>query len=76
MSTPLDAYRKIYRLRLSQGSRANSIEVTFPYQVVEKEARKLNMPVEEFIEKFQVIASFNGFDGVAYTFEEILKNGK
>ncbi len=74
-ATPLDAYKKTYRLRLSQGSRANSIEVTFPYQVVEKEARKHKLSVEEFIEKYHAVALFNGFDGVNYHFEEI-PNGK
>jgi hypothetical protein len=73
---PLDYYRKTYHLRLSQGNRANSIEVTFPYQVVDREARKRNLTVEQFIELFQCVASFNGSEGVLYTFEEITQNGK
>ena len=72
----IDAYRKTYRLRLAQGNRKNSIEVTFPYQVVEKEARKHNLTVDEFILKYQAVALFNGFDGVNYQFEEIPQNGK
>lgn len=75
MSTPIDAYKKPYKLRLSQGNRANSIEVTFPYQVVEKEARKHGLTVEEFIERYQAVAMYNGFEGVTYIFEEI-PNGK
>ena len=72
----IDAYRKTYRLRLAQGDRTNTIEVIFPYPVIEKEARKRGMKVEEFIKKFQAVALYNGFDGVIYQFEEIPTNGK
>jgi hypothetical protein len=72
----IDSYRKTYRLRLAQGNRTNTIEVTFPSQVVDKEARKRNLTVEQFIEKYQVVALYNGFDGVLYQFEEINQNGK
>jgi hypothetical protein len=72
----IDAYRKTYRLRLAQGKDRKSIEVTFPYEVIDKESRKRGLSVDEFIEKFHAVASFNGFDGVAYTFEEIPTNGK
>jgi hypothetical protein len=72
---PLDeAYRKTYKLRLAQANRFKSIEVTFPYEVVDKEARKRGITVEEFIKLFQVVAQFNGFDGVMYHFEEIKSN--
>ena len=73
---PLDAYRKTYKLRLAQGSKTNTIEVTFPYPVIEKEARKHGLTVEQFIETYQAVAQYNGFDGVLYTFEEIPQNGK
>lgn len=69
-----EAYRKTYRIRLAQGNRAKTAEVTFPYTVIEKEARKRNMTVEEFIEKYQAVAQFNNFEGVLYIFEEIPDN--
>jgi hypothetical protein len=71
MSNNLDAYQKKYKLRLAQGNRKNSLEVTFPYEVVDKEARKRGLTIDEFITRFQAIAQYNGFEGVMYTFEEI-----
>jgi hypothetical protein len=66
-----DALRKTYRLRFAV-ARSNSLEVTFPYEVAEREARKRNMTIETFIEKFQVAAYYGGsVEGVLYIFEEI-----
>jgi hypothetical protein len=69
----LDAYRKTYKLRLAQGKQSDrkSIEVTIPYEVIEKEARKRGLTIEEFIKKFQAVAQYNSFEGVLYNFEEI-----
>lgn len=66
----IDAYKKTYRLRLAQGKNVNSIEVTFPYDVVSKEARKYGLSIEEFIGQFHAIALYNGFEGVLYRFEK------
>lgn len=63
-------YQKTYRLRMAVPGR-KSIEVTFPYEVVDKEARSRGLEVPEFLNKFSVIAEYNNFDGVHYTFEEI-----
>lgn len=69
-----NCYQRFYRLRYNQRNvTKGSIEVTFPFQVVDKEARKHNLPVDEFIKKFQVVAHFNGVEGVLYTFEPIGK---
>ncbi len=70
-----DSYRRFYRVRLAQGKEKKSYEVTFPYDVVDKEARKHNLSIEDFIKKYQAVAQFNGFDGVLYVFEEV-QNGK
>jgi hypothetical protein len=72
---PIEAYRKTYKLRLAQGNKVKTIEVTFPYEVIDKEARKHGITVEEFIKRFQAIAQFNNFDGVIYHFEEMPANG-
>ena len=66
-------YRKIYRLRNAVPGR-KCIEVTFPYEVVEREARRNGLSVKEFISLFQVVAEYDGFEGVVYTFKRINKN--
>lgn len=48
-----------------------SIKVTFPYEVVEREAQKHTLTVEEFLKRFQAVAQYDNFEGVHYTFEEI-----
>jgi len=65
-------YQKAYRLRIAVPGR-KSIEVTFPYDVAEKEARTKGLSMEEFLARFQVIAEYDNFDGVVYRFTEITK---
>ena len=71
----LEAYRRTYKLRLAQGNKRKSIEVTFPYVVIEKEARKHGLSVDEFIKQFEAVAQYNSFDGVIYNFVAIEENG-
>ena len=66
-----EGYRKEYKIRLAQGDRAKTIEVTFPYEVVERAARKLGLTIPKFLEQFQVVAQYDNFEGVHYHFEEI-----
>ena len=66
----LIGYRKTYRLRIAIPGR-KSIEVTFPYEVVEKEARSKGLTISEFLNRFQAIAEYDNFDGVRYTFQKI-----
>jgi len=70
MATELNGYRKIYRLRVAQLG-AKSIEVTFPYEVVDREARKHGLNIHEFLKQFHVVAEFDNFEGVHYTFKEM-----
>jgi len=65
-----NTYRKSYRIRINTPGR-KSYRVVFPYEVLEMEARKHGMEIPEFLEKYQAVAHFNGFDGVYYKFEEI-----
>lgn len=72
-------YQQTYKLRFSQGGvqgkrspKQTSVEVTLPMIVIQKQARKRNMSVDEFVRKVTVIANFNGFEGVLYTFKEEL----
>lgn len=68
----VDSYRKEYRIRRAVPA-SNSLEVTFPYKVVEREARRHDITVEEFIKHFQAVAHYNNVEGVLYTFEPIDK---
>jgi hypothetical protein len=65
-----DTYQRPYRLRMAQPG-AKTLEVTFPYEVVEREARRNGLSIDEFVKQFQVVAHFNGIDGVVYTFQRI-----
>ena len=48
-----------------------SFVVTMPYEVVEREARRRNLSLDEFLKRYQVVAHYDNFEGVIYTFEEI-----
>ncbi|MBA7622308.1 hypothetical protein ES703_29683 [subsurface metagenome] len=63
-------YRKTYRLRTAVPGR-KCIEVTFPYEVVEKEARSKGLTIDEFLNRFQALAEYDNFEGVLYKFVEI-----
>ena len=65
-----DTYRKRYRFVNAVEGR-KSIKVTFPYEVIEREARSRGLSVDEFTERFQAVAQYNSFPGVYYTFEEL-----
>jgi hypothetical protein len=62
-------YQKGYKMREAGGG----YEVTIPKLVVERAARKAELPLDEFIKQYRVIHLFNDFpdfDG-AYRFEKI-----
>lgn len=62
-----DLYKKHYMLRRPfPGS--NSVEVTIPYIVIEREATKNNLTVEEFIAQFECECLFDGIEGLLYRF--------
>ena len=66
-------YKKRYKLRaLKEPSKF--IEVTFPYEVVEKEARERNLTISQFIDRYHAVAQYDSFPGVRYTFEENKNN--
>ena len=65
-------YRKFYRLRTAVPGR-KSLEVTFPYEVVEKEARSRDLTIDEFLNRFLAVVEYDNFDGVIYRFQEIPK---
>jgi len=70
MATGVIEHQKEYTIRRSQVSVRNSLEVTFPYDVVKAKADSLGMTVKEFIARFNVVARSSSPDGVHYTFKE------
>lgn len=65
-----DTLRKEYRIRFNSVGR-KSLIVAFPYEVAEREARRLGMSMAEFVERYQAVAQYDSIDGVHYTFEPI-----
>jgi hypothetical protein len=65
----MGSFRRSYRLRKSVSDR-NSFQVTFPYEIVEREARIREMTTDKFIEKYGVVAEYNSGPGVTYIIEE------
>jgi len=70
-----DAYRKRYKMRALGPDGLNTV-VSIPRVVIEREAEKHRLTVEEFREQFSAVAQFDSFDGVHYTFEKIEKEGE
>lgn len=64
---PNDTLRRTYRLRPT-GREGTALETTIPREVVEREARRNNMAVDEFVKKFDVAWFFDSFDGMHLTF--------
>ena len=65
-------YRKEYKLRRLVPGR-KYISAGVPYEVVEREASKRNMTVDDFIEQFVVVAEYDNFEGIRYTFKQVDK---
>ena len=68
-----DTYRKAYLMQ-AVGIDDNTIRTSVPRQIVEKEARQLNISVVEFLEQYKVVWLFNSFPGAWAIFEP--KKGK
>jgi len=65
-----DSYKRRYKMR-AVGQDGLNIVVSIPRVVIEREAEKRGLTVEEFLEQFKAVAQYNSFEGVLYTFEEI-----
>ncbi len=63
-------YQKLYKMR-RVGEDGLNIVVSIPPEVVEKEARKRGLTIQQFVEQFRVMAEFNSFEGVHYNFQPI-----
>jgi len=67
-----DTYKKRYKMR-AVGTDGLNIVVSIPRMVIEREAERSDLTIEEFLKQFRAVAQFDNFDGVRYTFEEIKK---
>ena len=65
-------YKREYRLKVLVPGR-KSINVTVPYEVIQREAEKRGITIADFIARFVAVAEYNNFDGVRYTFKEATK---
>jgi len=52
-----------------------NIVVSIPRVVIAREAEKRGLTIGEFLDQFKAVAQFDNFDGVIYTFEEIIEKG-
>lgn len=59
--------RKVYSIRKAIPKK-KTLEVTFPYEIVQREAENRGMTVAEFIKHWQVITEDKGWRGVLYKF--------
>jgi hypothetical protein len=62
-------YRRVYAIRKPLADK-NCLEVTFPYELVEREARRLDQSIIDFIRTHGVIVEFNSSNSVTYTITE------
>lgn len=61
--------RKAYKVRTVTPN-SKYCEVGFPRVVIEREARKLGLSVEDFLERYHAVANYDSFEGTIYTFEK------
>lgn len=69
---PAGTYKKRYRMNIT-GKDGATTTVAIPPEVIDRKAEEAGLTVEEFIKRFRVVAHFDNFDGVFYTFEETPK---
>lgn len=70
-----DTFEKRYKMRALGNDGLNTV-VSIPRIVLEREARKRDITIEEFIANYTAVAHFDGIEGVHYTFEKTESNGK
>lgn len=56
-----------YTIRKAQPDKA-TLEVTFPFEVAEREARKKGMSLEDFLAQYEALVEFDDSPVVRYTF--------
>ena len=65
-------YKKRYSMNVV-GREGSTTTVAIPPAVIERKAEEKGITSDEFIRTHQIVAIYNGFDGIFYTFEEKAK---
>ena len=63
---------KKYRVR-STGKQGATLETSIPKEVFEREARRLNLSLEDALQKLVAVWRFNSFRGLHLSFEPLEK---
>ena len=61
-------YQKRYRIRRAVSKDVDRLEVTFPYEVIDRKARELGLSVDDFLSSYSAVAEYDD-DVVRYTLE-------
>ena len=67
-------YKKEYKMRRVVKT-ADSIVVTIPFEVIQRQATIAGLTVDEFVQQFVAEAEYNNFEGVHYTFKKVTDGG-
>lgn len=63
-------FKRRYKMR-SVGEDGLNTVVSIPRLVLQREAEKRRIPLDEFLKTYNVVAQFDNIDGIYYTFEKI-----
>ncbi len=63
-------FKRRYKMR-SLGEDGLNTVVSIPRIVLQREAEKRRIPLDEFLKNYRAVAQFDNIDGVYYTFEEV-----
>jgi len=67
--------KKGYKIHQAAGEDKSTREVTIPKEVIEREANKRDMTVEEFVDSYMAVWYADRFDGVHLRFEKMEESG-
>lgn len=56
------SYIKVYRMQAT-GADGDTVRVSVPREIVEKEARRLDLSIKEFAKHYRIQWLYNGFEG-------------
>jgi len=67
-----DTYYQAYKIR-KVNTKGQSMETTVPIAIIQRQANKEKISVEEFLQKFKLEWRYNGFEGI---FVRFVKDGE
>jgi len=69
------SYKKRYRMNVV-GKDGATTTVAIPPEVIDRKAEEVGLSPEEFIRCYKVVAHYDNFDGIFYTFEKVTNGDK